>query len=382
VCRRVHRAARRAHDSFPRCRERTRSRQHECGRARHEPSGQALPQQRERAHELRAHRAGRPPEPRRDLVCGEARTEVQVEHLGVGRGQLAPQARDLGFQLARGRRLHRIDGGGRRRRPRRRPRAPLVQLARVVAEDPQQPRQGAPARVVARAPLDHRQERALQQVLGVRTVAGEPRRHAQQLRRGPVEQAAEHRRIPRAAEAPQQAVGPIEVERHACVSSGEGTRALHANRDSGRASALLRPNAAGPPTGIDMASVECRWLGHHRGEMSRSRDPRRRHRRWRCSMDERAHTQQGCHGFVDDRGEHPRGVLRTSVQARGHLGADRGFAAPDRADHLAEHVAPRDRVDQELALVAFRAVDRAEVARPCRSRVHRRTHRAPCTCRC
>jgi hypothetical protein len=77
---------------------------------------------------------------------------------------------------ALGRLLRALDGARREPRRVRAPRRASARLARLVPEDPDQPRQQAPSLVEALGLLDRRQEGRLQDVLGLGRVAREAQR--------------------------------------------------------------------------------------------------------------------------------------------------------------------------------------------------------------
>ena len=219
--------------------QQTRAQRRELGRGRplrqqgKRPEGrddvhrQTLPQQREAAHELGAHGALRAPQSRGDLRRHQALAEMQVEHLAVGRADRTAHLGQHRHELGTGGLVRRVgDGAGAFEDPGAlKDHGPaflvatalLLQLARVVAENADQPRYRRSAQIEVRARFDDREEGALQKVLSVGAVAAEPQGGAQQFGSGPVEELAERARVPGPTEVAEQAVGAAERADHCGV---------------------------------------------------------------------------------------------------------------------------------------------------------------------
>jgi hypothetical protein len=161
--------------------------------------------------DLRAHRAGRALEAARDLAGFEALIEVQAQHRAVDQRQRVDRRAHLRVQLAALRVGERIDGvvAARARAVERPPRS-APRCARVVGEDPEQPRQHRLAAAVRRRRLDRGDERRLHQVLGRRFARRQVPRQAQQLRRRAVEHPRQRARVAPALVGGKAAVGTAE----------------------------------------------------------------------------------------------------------------------------------------------------------------------------
>ncbi len=168
--------------------------------------GQQLAQLFEPAHDLRAHRAARPLQTRRDRRGVEAVQHVQSDHRLIDRRQLRERALDLGERFARHRPLGGILGRfGAQPFGLEAARAPPMHEGRLMAQDARQPRQHRPPLVVV-ALLQRREERHLHEVVRRRIVADEVHRGAVQVAGREIEEVGDRRRI---AGAPEPAVGSI-----------------------------------------------------------------------------------------------------------------------------------------------------------------------------